>query len=171
MSASYNTHCLTNLFLTKLVSYNVFRRKLDTWLDMHRFIYNPVSRPGIPRNTKNPEREDWQILKMRDPPPKGVKAFNYQQSLLTNIKKNDADLSDDMKLHTGRPVRLKNKPIPQYEDSDMSPVSYRAPKEKAKVQKLRATKRPESEESLPVVPLKLSAQADETCGVVKRSFR
>jgi len=100
---------------------------------------------------------------MGGPPPKGMKAFNYQQSLLTS-KKDEADvivkLGGDSIIQSGRPVRLKNKPTPQYKDDSLSPISYHAPKEKPKMQKLRLTKKPELQKALPAEPLKEAQISD-----------
>ena len=57
---------------------------MTTLIDTNRLVYDPVGRPGIPRECKFPARADWSILKMFAAPPPGWKAGDYKEYIKQN---------------------------------------------------------------------------------------
>ena len=55
---------------------------LSTFIDTQRLVYDPVGRPGIPRDCTHPQRPDYKILQIPEPPSswKG-KAYEYKEYL------------------------------------------------------------------------------------------
>lgn len=54
---------------------------METFISINRLVYDPVNRPGIHRDCKNPAMADWKILKLKFPPPEGYKAGEWKEIL------------------------------------------------------------------------------------------
>ena len=54
---------------------------METFISINRLVYDPVNRPGIHRDCKNPAMADWKILKLKFPPPEGYKAGEWKETL------------------------------------------------------------------------------------------
>jgi len=94
---------------------------------LNRKIYDPIKRPGVDRNTKKPEQQDWKLLKMGGPPPQGMKAFDYLQILKMPKENPDKVVSSSCAVTTDarspRVTRKKLSFLPQDECTAVTPTS------------------------------------------------
>jgi len=94
---------------------------LATFIDTQRLVFDPEGRPGIPRDCTHPQRPDYKILQMPEPPSwwKG-KAYEYKEYLK---QRNPGEASSDEVEYietsgVGRPKRKAAKNLPSYLTSD-----------------------------------------------------
>lgn len=117
-------------------------RMLATFIDTQRLVYDPIARPGISRDCKNPQRSDAAILQMAEPPAWWTgKPYEYKLYLLA--QKNPVGLPDKVELtetpEGGRPRRKAAENPPNYlaldldsDDDDIEeiPMPKRSKKDK-----------------------------------------
>ena len=77
----------------------LYCREINEYLDV---TYETIRRPRIPRNTMNPSRADWLILKIREGPPGEVRAGDYLTMLEQQREFDLQKLAEDSALVSTR---------------------------------------------------------------------
>lgn len=122
---------------------------LATFIDTQRLVYDPVGRPGISRDCKNPLKPDWKILRMARAPPSSWKgkAYDYKEYLKNSVNNEDSDEVEIIGSFESGRVTRKNRggSVPNYvasevaseDDSEASPVPKRQKKDSKNKEKIR----------------------------------